>query len=338
MRLICPNCGAQYDVPDEVMPAAGRDVQCSNCGHTWFQTHPDADAALAEDLSQPQPEPDWQPEPEPENLEEDEAAEDGALPPPVPPGAEVTRRIDPEMAEIFREEVEYENRRRSAEALESQPELGLTEPDEDAQARRARQARERMARMRGAETETGDAAAPAAPLPARAEGEAGPVSPEPAGGETPARPDPAEAKALAAAAAAGSRRDLLPDVDEINQSLRSSNGNGRVIDRAKDEAQRQEAEAAEPSGGGFGRGFLTMLVLVGAAVALYLYAPLLAETLPPLAPMLESYSATIDAARLWLDGQVTALLMTLDTMSSEARTPAPVDAPAQAPADPPAGE
>jgi predicted Zn finger-like uncharacterized protein len=37
MRLICPNCGAQYEVADNVIPASGRDVQCSNCGNTWFQ-------------------------------------------------------------------------------------------------------------------------------------------------------------------------------------------------------------------------------------------------------------------------------------------------------------
>ncbi len=41
MRLTCPNCGAQYEVPDEVIPEIGRDVQCSNCGDTWFQNHPD---------------------------------------------------------------------------------------------------------------------------------------------------------------------------------------------------------------------------------------------------------------------------------------------------------
>jgi len=37
MRLICPNCGAQYEVPDDVIPSGGRDVQCSNCGFTWFE-------------------------------------------------------------------------------------------------------------------------------------------------------------------------------------------------------------------------------------------------------------------------------------------------------------
>lgn len=38
MRLICPNCGAQYDVADDAIPSGGRDVQCSSCNYTWFQT------------------------------------------------------------------------------------------------------------------------------------------------------------------------------------------------------------------------------------------------------------------------------------------------------------
>lgn len=38
MRLICPNCDAQYNVSDDAIPEGGRDVQCSNCQHTWFQT------------------------------------------------------------------------------------------------------------------------------------------------------------------------------------------------------------------------------------------------------------------------------------------------------------
>ena len=41
MRLICPNCSAQYEIPDDVMPPEGREVQCSNCGQMWFQDHPD---------------------------------------------------------------------------------------------------------------------------------------------------------------------------------------------------------------------------------------------------------------------------------------------------------
>lgn len=36
MRLTCPNCGADYDVPEGMVPAAGRHVQCSACHTRWF--------------------------------------------------------------------------------------------------------------------------------------------------------------------------------------------------------------------------------------------------------------------------------------------------------------
>jgi len=38
MRLTCPNCTAQYEVPADAIPENGRDVQCSACDHTWFQS------------------------------------------------------------------------------------------------------------------------------------------------------------------------------------------------------------------------------------------------------------------------------------------------------------
>jgi predicted Zn finger-like uncharacterized protein len=37
MRLICPNCSAQYEIDASMIPEDGRDVQCSNCGHTWYE-------------------------------------------------------------------------------------------------------------------------------------------------------------------------------------------------------------------------------------------------------------------------------------------------------------
>jgi predicted Zn finger-like uncharacterized protein len=36
MRLTCPSCGAEYDVPDGMVPAAGRHVQCTACHTRWF--------------------------------------------------------------------------------------------------------------------------------------------------------------------------------------------------------------------------------------------------------------------------------------------------------------
>jgi predicted Zn finger-like uncharacterized protein len=36
MRLTCPNCGVEYELPDDALPAAGRHVQCSTCHTRWF--------------------------------------------------------------------------------------------------------------------------------------------------------------------------------------------------------------------------------------------------------------------------------------------------------------
>ncbi|MBV0892036.1 zinc-ribbon domain-containing protein [Paracoccus sp. Z118] len=35
MRLTCPRCGAQYEIDGSAIPAAGRAVECSACGHVW---------------------------------------------------------------------------------------------------------------------------------------------------------------------------------------------------------------------------------------------------------------------------------------------------------------
>ena len=36
MRLTCPSCGAEYDIPEGMLPAAGRHAQCSACHTRWF--------------------------------------------------------------------------------------------------------------------------------------------------------------------------------------------------------------------------------------------------------------------------------------------------------------
>ena len=38
MLIKCPNCDAQYEVPNDIIPTDGRDVQCSSCSKTWFVT------------------------------------------------------------------------------------------------------------------------------------------------------------------------------------------------------------------------------------------------------------------------------------------------------------
>jgi predicted Zn finger-like uncharacterized protein len=246
MRLICPNCDAQYEVPKDVVPQEGRDVQCSNCGQTWFQHHPDHMPPEPESVEEAVSQPD---EPAPEE-------ERAQMPEPV------RKEIDPGVADILREEAARESQARVQDAggLEMQPELGLADAEDEGE-RRAREARERMARMRGEEPE----------------------------------PDPV-------AAAVGSRRDLLPDIEEINSTLRST-GDRQI---SGDDAA---AAASEPRKrrGGFRRGFFSVVLITIILVALYIFAPMIAKTIPALEPLLNAYTGVIDQGRVWLDVKVQSL-------------------------------
>jgi predicted Zn finger-like uncharacterized protein len=265
MRLICPNCDAQYEVVDEVIPTEGRDVQCSNCGQTWYQHHPDYMPETAE----PGEEPDDLIEPDDAPAQDEERA----------PSPEPQRRdLDPSVADILRQEAELESKARASQSggLESQPDLGLdtTESETD---RRAREARERMARMRG---------------------------------EDPAPKQVSEA--AAAAAALGSRRDLLPDIEEINSTLRSTSDR-----QSGTPAEPGPVTDARPAGkSSFRRGFTLMLLLAVILAALYAFAPQIARSVPQVDPYLSAFVAQVDTARSWLDGQVARLLTWLDAVAS----------------------
>nr|WP_136443164.1 zinc-ribbon domain-containing protein [Pacificoceanicola onchidii] len=306
MRLICPNCDAQYEVPLEVIPEGGRDVQCSNCGHTWFQNHPDQEVATADDLSgAPEAEETWEPEPEPE-MEAAEVAEE-------PAPAARRRELDPEVAEVLREEAERERRQRQAEAeaFEMQQDLGLTEPDEDEQARRAREARAHMANIRGEDLAPEDnevseeTYAEPDPQPRRRRNR--PVSEAAVAGR---------AAAEAATVAAESRKELLPDVEEINQTLRASS-EPRVTDSNDGRVSVGDSDKPAKSGGGFARGFFLIVVLMAVALAIYVFAPQISASVPQAAPAMDGYVSWVDGLRIALDEQVTGLMQSLDGMSSE---------------------
>ncbi|MBK7161880.1 MAG: zinc-ribbon domain-containing protein [Sphingomonadales bacterium] len=61
MLLICPECRTRYVVPDGAIGAAGRQVRCANCRHSWFQQGtatppaPPAPAFVAPPEAAPQP-------------------------------------------------------------------------------------------------------------------------------------------------------------------------------------------------------------------------------------------------------------------------------------------
>jgi predicted Zn finger-like uncharacterized protein len=109
MRLTCPNCKAQYEVADGVIPPGGRDVQCSACGSTWFQ-YP-AEVALRMRAAE---------------LEDDDDDDDGpAAPAPAPVPAE--KRVDKTVLDVLRQEAERElaERRQARPDVATQPDLGL---------------------------------------------------------------------------------------------------------------------------------------------------------------------------------------------------------------------
>lgn len=218
MRLTCPSCGAQYQIQDGLIPETGRDVQCSNCGHGWFE-QPHAPVA------EPAPEPTPEPASEPDEIEDDAWEES------LPDDAPAAPALDPAIADILREEAETDRELRAAEQsqLENQPELGLAVP--------------------------------------------GPRRIDHTGGQ--------------------SRKDLLPDVDAINSSLRT------------EEAEAEAAKAAAPEvvkKSRFWPGFMLMVVLALIAVAVYVLAPQIMETTPDnVDGWLKSYVDWVDALRLRLD-------------------------------------
>ena len=312
MRLACPNCGAEYEVADDVIPESGRDVQCSNCGHTWFEQPgtaaptaapaPDADPA-PEEADGPESD-DWReadPDPTPEADAEAEPEPDPAPDQaPESPGQPARRTLDPEVAGILREEREREEAARRAEAagLESQPDLGLDDsatPEDQ----RGAEARRRMARLRGQDT------------------------PEPLG--------PAATAAAAAATVAAqpeqdqSRRDMLPDIDEINSTLRSG---GEVT------AAPAEESAPPRKSGSFRLGFLLVVGLAVVAALAYAFAPQIGARVPQLADPLAAYVAQVDGWRLWLDLTLQDLMAAMEGADNGPAAP-PEAAPVVSP-EPPA--
>ncbi len=154
MRLTCPNCNAQYEVDETVIPKGGRDVQCSACGHTWYQYPLDIALQMrATDLD--------------DDEDEDGDAEKAADTPRGGHGGvgRAAPRIDKTVLDVLREEAEREmtERQRSRTAIETQGDLGLTRPTRSKAA---------PSRIYGED----DAAPPPPPIPAAPDKAAPPVA------------------------------------------------------------------------------------------------------------------------------------------------------------------
>ena len=294
MRLTCPNCDAQYEVDDRAIPDSGRDVQCSNCGHAWFQLPPNIEESLEDEaatLGAPvmmqHAVSDTAPassiiahsaapaalDPEPPEVEA----------PPPPPAEELAapevadeprrRVLDDKVQAVLREEAEREKRARMSEgSLETQPDLGLSAP----------------------------VAAVAPPAPPEPEPEA-----QQSYIDRIRAFDPSVDDEQAQTEQTG-RRELLPDIEEINSTLRASSERGRSVG-----APVHPLSSPEERRRGFRLGFRTVVLVMLALLVIYLLAPAIAARVPALSGVLNGYIVMVDALRNWLNGLMSAAAVKL---------------------------
>lgn len=307
MRLTCPNCSAEYEVDPSVIPAAGRDVQCSNCSHTWFQPPANGQAtaaprrvvrAITEDnaeeelarrrsrvaaqraqrpaapapVAEPAPvrRPTAEVVPMPERDEIDDA------PRPLP-----KRPVDEEVLRILRAEADREARARRGEpleALEAQQEMAL-----------------------GGSAPSQSSRVPTDPRDLSDEDLV------PSGGfgrrRKEKRPTP------------GSARAQLPDVDQITNSLRASS------ERPGSAAAYMEVEETlrrVRRGQGFRLGFSLMLLIAAAGIFAYVFSAEIIGRFPEAEPYVLRYVTEVNVARTWLDETVRTLTAQVLTLIGDA--------------------
>ena len=262
-----------------MIPPEGRDVQCSNCSTTWFQPGRRTDAGVGQVTPAPATEEavaappppvggDAPPQDRLAGRSEDvtvEAPVPGEPPPEpdvAPDAVPVTPRrrpLDPDLRSILEEEAAREARLRRAEAERVETQAEMPLPQEPEDSHRARR---------------------------RAELEAVPdafdMSP----------------RAVAAAATGPSARDLFPDIEEINSTLRDTS------DRSSLEADASDIDTLDTlprRRRGTRIGFLVALALAAGATAAYVQADRVARGVPALAPVMAGYVTAVDGARFWLD-------------------------------------
>ncbi len=340
MRLVCPNCGAQYEVDERVIPAAGRDVQCSNCGHAWFLRPSMLKGGILED-----------------GMLEDGMLEDGMLEGggedigentnADPDTQEAAADADPNHTQDAPEEAsvaEEPDKDETAEEMSHEAATGATEAigaliktqgpaddkpeatddvaenksdDEDlpledsttkspahenpAGERKAQQLDEGVREILREEATLEAEARRHGRERIETQNDLG-LGDQPAAQERTARLRGLDVEDdTSTSGGSGARRDLLPNIEEINSSLEPI-GSDDVVDDFADIPRRK---------GGFGLGFLMMIVLAVIIVMFYIYAPLISERAPTIAPTMEAYVGGIDKMRTWLDSMVQLALARL---------------------------
>lgn len=304
MRLICPNCGAQYEVPEDVIPDEGRDVQCSNCGDTWYQPSARMLAQGATRMEEPQvafatggpdydyaeeePEEEDAPWPEAPAPEPEDAGADWAEDPDAPEAEEDDDDLD--AAAEFKPEFEPEAEPEEEVAAE-EPQKRRLDPEISRVLREEalREVALRSGRSENLETQTelGLEEPSSEEMQRRARQSQDRMARM--RGAPPAPPPRLDAP---------SRRGLLPDIDAVNHSLSPGQTPPPPV---------REAEEPTRKKSGFSRGFFLVILLALLGMLVYSKAPAIAAKVPQADPYLSSYVAMVDQARFWLDAKAKAL-------------------------------
>jgi predicted Zn finger-like uncharacterized protein len=102
----------------------------------------------------------------------------------------------------------------------------------------------------------------------------------------------------AAVVSRAARRELLPDIEEINSTLRATS------ERGAEAASYDAPESLRQRRNGFRKGFLSSLGVMILLLLPYIFADSLATRFPATATALTRYSAGIDSLRIWLDSRM----------------------------------
>lgn len=258
-----------------MIPPEGRDVQCSNCTTTWFQPGLDQHETEAVDADQPI------------DIQDETTRPLEDIPTEAP-----RRTLDPEVRDVLREEAAREAALREQEGGPPEPQAAPAPArDEELEADPIEAAVSGVIAAAESSAELEDAPRD------RARSEAAARFGGQAAG-TGTSVDAQTAAADAARGASGSRRDLLPDIDEINSTLRATQdrnpgrAGGSDIGTVEGRPRRRSATRF-----GFG---VALLVFAGA-IAIYLNAPRIAAAVPQTGPVLQGYVAQVDRLRSWID-------------------------------------
>jgi predicted Zn finger-like uncharacterized protein len=87
MRIACPNCAAEYEVPEAALAAGPRLLRCARCGHTFEAAAPPPPEPAPAPAPKPEPEAEPEAPPEPPRPHGASALRPDRAPPPVPPAA-----------------------------------------------------------------------------------------------------------------------------------------------------------------------------------------------------------------------------------------------------------